>query len=182
MDAIEEAAGLNLPFGWRDVWLALGLVPCGLVILLWALVGPWDYVFISLVPLGILALVAVGFQVGQYHRGGKSRAVRHEWIATGLAALAFAVLILWEKWLALPAMAVRGAAFIIAGGLCLAIAVTNRQRRVGLAPAVALVPFGISLPLCTQQQVALIGGIAVAVAGIVAAGILAGQLRTAKQA
>jgi hypothetical protein len=182
MDVIKEAAGLNLPFGWRDVWLALGLVPCGIVILLWAIVGPWDYIFVSLVPLGLLALVAVGFHVVQYQRAGMSRPLRHESFATGLAALAFALLILWEKRLSLPAMPVRGAAFIIAGVLCLVIAVTNRQRRVNLAAAVALVPFGISLPLCSQQQVALVGGIAVAAAGVVAAGILAGQLRRATQA
>jgi hypothetical protein len=181
VDVIQEAAGLNLPFGWRDVWLALGLVPCGIVIVLWTLLGPWDYIFVSLAPLGLLALVAVSFLVIQYQQAGKSRTLRHESVATALAVLGFALLILWEKWLSLPAMPVRGAAFIIAGVLCLVIAVTNRQRRASLAVTVALVPFGISLPLCSQQQVALIGGIAVAAAGIVVAGILAAQLRTAKQ-
>ena len=182
MDVIEEAAGLNPPFGWRDVWLAAGLVPCGLVIVLWAVAGPWGYIFVSLAPLGILALVAVGFAAVQYQRAGKSRSRRHESIATALTALAFGLLILWEKWFSLPAMPVRGAAFIIAGVLCLGIAATNRQRRVSLAATVALIPFGISLPLCSPQQVALIGGIAVAAAGIVAAGILAAQLRSAEQA
>jgi hypothetical protein len=182
LDVIEQAAGLHSPFGWPDVWLALGLVPCGLVILLWAILGPGDYIFVSLVPLGVLALLAVALQVVRYRRAGPSRSLRHEWLATGLAALAFAVLILWEKWLSLPAVPVRGAAFIIAGIICLAVAAANRQRRVSLAATVALVPFGISLPLCSPQQVALIGGIAVAAAGVVAAGILAGQLQTAKQA
>jgi hypothetical protein len=135
-----------------------------------------------MVPLGLLALVAVGLQMAQYQRVGKSRTLRHEWIAARLAVLAFALLILWEKWLSLPARPVRGAAFIIAGTMCLVIAAANRQRRASLAVTVALVPFGISLPLCSQQQVALIGGIAVAAAGIVAAGILAGQLRRAMQA
>jgi hypothetical protein len=182
LDLMEEAAGLNVPFGWRDVWLALSLVPCGLVILLWAVLGPWQYIVVSLVPLGLLTLVAGGVQVAQYQRGGKSRTVRQEALATGLAALAFALVILWEKRLSLPAMPVRGAAFIIAGVLCLAVAATSRQRRVSLAATVALVPFGVSLPLCTPQQVAVVGGVAVAAAGVVAAGILAGQLRAAKQA
>jgi hypothetical protein len=182
MDVMEQAAGLNVPYGWRDVWLALGLVPCGLVVLLWAAVGPWEYVFVSLVPLGLLAVVAAGIQLIRYPRDGKRRSARHEWVATGLVALAFALLIVWEKWLSLPAMPVRGAAFILAGVLCLVTAVTNRQQRVGLAAAVALVPFGISLPLCSPQQVALVGGVALAVAGVVAAGILAGQLRAARQA
>jgi hypothetical protein len=181
LDVIEEAAGLSLSFGWRDVWLALCLVPCGLVILLWALVGPWDYVFVSLVPLGLLFLVAVVFRMWQYQQDGKARPAKHELLTAGLAALGFALLIVWEKWLSLPAMPVRGAAFIIAGVLCLVMALTDRQRLAGIAAAVALVPFGICLPLCSPQQVAVVGGIAVAVAGAVAVGIMAGQLRAAKQ-
>lgn len=181
MDVIEEAAGLSLLYSWSDVWLSLGLVPCGLVILLWAILGPSDYIAVSLLPLVLFALVAASFQVFRYQKAAKSRALKQEWFTTGLVALGFALVILWEKWLSLPAMPVRGAAFIIAGVMCLVIAATNRQRRVGMAATVALVPFGISLPLCSQQGVALVGGIAVAVAGMVAAGILAGQLRTAKQ-
>lgn len=177
MDVIQEAAGLNLPFGWRDVWLALGLVPCGLVILLWAVLGPPDYLFLSLVPLVLLACLAAAFQVSQYRRAGRSRYQTQEWVVAGVCALAFAVLILWEKVLALPAMPVRGAAFIIAGAMCLLLALSSRQRRAGIAATVALVPYGIALPLCSEQQRALVGGVAVIVAGIVAAAILAVQLR-----
>ena len=68
----------DVNIGWRDVWLALGLVPCGLVILLWAIVGPWEYIFISLVPLGLLALVAVGFQVVQHQRGDQFDLLRRD--------------------------------------------------------------------------------------------------------
>jgi hypothetical protein len=177
LEVIQEAAGLTLPFGWREVWLTSGMVPCGLVILLWALVGPWDYIFISLIPLGLLALVVVGVQASQYRRVGRSRNLTYEWTSCGVAVLAFAVLILWEKWLGLPARTVRGAAFIIAGAMCFVVSLSSRQRRASMAVTVALVPFGIALPLCSQQQVALVGGIAVTVAGIVAAAILAGQLR-----
>ena len=103
--------------------------------------------------------------------------MKKEWISAGIIALAFTLLIVWEKWLRLPAMTVRGAGFIIAGAMCFVLSLSGRQRRVGIAAAVAMVPFGIALPLCSQQQVAVAGGIAVIVSGIVAAGILAGQLR-----
>jgi hypothetical protein len=104
--------------------------------------------------------------------------MRLEWIESGVVTAAFALLILWEKWLKLPAMPVRGAALIILGTMCLVLALVNRQRRVGIAASVALIPFGIAAPLCSQQQVALVGGMAVMVFGAVAAGILAGQLRS----
>src|SRR5918998_1816433 len=28
LDVIQDAAGFALPFGWRDVWLTAGMVPC----------------------------------------------------------------------------------------------------------------------------------------------------------
>jgi hypothetical protein len=131
-----------------------------------------------LVPLLLLALVRVGFQVTQYRRVGGNRKVRLDWLSSGVVAVAFPLLILGEKWRELPAQPVRGAAFLIAGMRCFVISLVSRQRRVGRAASVALVPLGIALPLCSpQQQVALVGGMAVTVAGIVAAGILAGQLR-----
>jgi hypothetical protein len=177
MDVIEEAAGLTLPFGWREVWTALAAAPCGLVILVWAAVGPWDYIFASLLPLGLLGLVAAGFQTSRHRRLGRARALTHEWVATGAVALAFAVLIAWEKWLGLPAKPVRGAALIIAGAMCFVLSLSGRHRRAWMAATAALVPFGIALPLCSPRQVAGAGGIAVIVAGAVAAAIMAGQLR-----
>jgi hypothetical protein len=177
VDVIQEAAGLTLPFGWRDVWLSLGAVPCGLLIVVWAAAGPWDYIFASLLPLGLLAVVAAGFHTSRHRRLGRGRALTNEWVSTGALALAFAVLILWEKWLGLPARPVRGAAFLIAGAMCFLVSLTGRQHRVLLAATAALVPFGLALPLCSDQQVAIVGGVAVIVAGGLAAGILAAQLR-----
>src|SRR5580704_15130148 len=86
VDTIQEAAGLTLPFGWREVWLCLGIVPCGLVITMWAALGPWDYIFVSLAPLILLVLVIVGFQVAQHRRVGGNRNVRLEWISSGVVA------------------------------------------------------------------------------------------------
>jgi hypothetical protein len=102
-------------------------------------------------------------------------------VTNGIVVLAFAVLILWEKWLRLPALPVRGAAFVVAGAMCLVLALTSRQRRVYAAATVALVPFGLALPLCSPQQVAMIGGCAMIAAGVVAAAIMAGQLRAERR-
>jgi hypothetical protein len=171
-----QAPGVRVPFGWPAGLVAVGLGPCGVVILLWAAVGPWDYIFLSLVLAGLLALVAAGMQVLRHRRLGRSRDRTMDWMATGVVALAFAVLILWEKWLGLPARPVRGASLVIAGAMCVVLSLSSRQRRVYLAGAASLVPFGIALPLCSPQQVALVGGGAMVVAGVVATGILAGQL------
>jgi hypothetical protein len=130
-----------------------------------------------LLPISLLALVAAGFQMTRHRRFGRSRDLTNEWISNGAVLLAFVVLIVWEKWLALPARPVRGAAFIIVGAMCFASSLADRRRRVWMAASTALVPFGIALPLCSPRQVAIVGGAAVIAAGVVAAGILAGQLR-----
>jgi hypothetical protein len=40
INTIREAGGLDLPFDWEDVWLALALVPCGLVLSAAGALGP----------------------------------------------------------------------------------------------------------------------------------------------
>jgi hypothetical protein len=176
MEVMQEAAGLGLPFGWRDVWLTLGLVPCGLLILVWGLMG-WDHVIVSTVPALLLALIYVGFQVAQYRREGGSRYLKQEWIASAVTVLAFAGLIAWEKWLGLPSRPVRGAAIIFCGAMLLVLAFSSRQRRVYVAAPIVLIPFGIAVPLCSTEQIPIVGGVTVIAAGLVAAAILALQLR-----
>jgi hypothetical protein len=177
MDVIQEAAGLTFPFGWRDVWLILGMVPCGLIILLWGLAGPTDHAFFSTLPLIVLTLVIVGLQISQYRYSGHGSFLKQQWIEGAVAVLAFAVLILWEKWLGLPYRPVRGAAVFIAGAMLFVMSLSSRHRRAALGSAVALIPFGLVVPLCSQQQIITVGGGAVMLAGIVGAGILAAQLR-----
>ena len=96
----------------------------------------------------------------------------------GIAVVAGTLLLLWQKWLELPAKPVYGAACIATGLVFFGISLVSRRRRVFMAVFVALVPFGIALPLCSgQQSVYVVGGIMEIVVGAVAAGIMAGQLR-----
>jgi hypothetical protein len=177
LDVIQHAAGLELPFGWWEVWQTLGLVPSGAIIVAWAAFGPWDYILVSVLPCILLALVAAGRSVLQYRRhlgGHQERKV--ELIATVIFIVAIACLIVWEGTLGLPKGAVRGAAFFLAGAMCIVLACTSRARRAYFA-GVALIPFALALPLCTTQQIVLVGGFAMMAAGVIAATIMAGQLR-----
>jgi hypothetical protein len=64
------------------------------------------------------------------------------------------------------------------GLICLLLGLTGRQRRACLAGAVALIPYALVAPLCGgQQQAIAIGGLAVMLAGLMAAAIMAWQLR-----
>ena len=35
IEVIKEAAGLELPFGWEDVWLSVYLIPVGVWLAIW---------------------------------------------------------------------------------------------------------------------------------------------------
>ncbi len=177
LDVIQSAAGMELPSGRWEVWQTLALVPCGAIIVAWAAFGPWDYILVSLLPCLLLALVAACRSVMQRRRHSGGRQERKvELIATLLFTVAMAGLITWETTLGLPKGAVRGAAFSLAGVMFIMMGLTSPARRSYFA-GVALIPFGLALPLCTNQQIALVGGFAMMAAGVIAGGIMAGQLR-----
>src|SRR4051794_19276044 len=58
LDAMRQAAGLELPFDWADVGWALALAPAGAALSAWAYFGPAGYHALGLVPLVLLALAA----------------------------------------------------------------------------------------------------------------------------
>src|SRR5262245_4252659 len=146
---MQAAAGLGLPFGWPDVWLALALAPCGALLAAWAGYGPPEYVAWGLAPVLTLIPVAIALQRARLRRG--VAAVRDQRLDTRLVltgAIGMAGLILWERGLGLPHLATRGAALFTAGVLSIPLALSSPARRASVGAAVGLIPFGLALPLC----------------------------------
>jgi len=178
LDTIRHAAGLEPPGDRADVGLALLLVPSGLLLAAWAGFGPSGQAAWGLAPVLLLTAVAVArWARRRTTDDGRRREARFEAVTTAVAGLGLAVLIAWEKWLHLPHLVVRGAALFIAGVACLVVGLTARGQRVALAAAVALIPFGLAAPTLSPAGLAVVGGLLMAVAGLVAAAILALQLR-----
>src|SRR5262245_43025992 len=91
LDTIQHAASLELPFGWSEVWLALTLVPCGLVISGWCAFGDQEYDWLGVVPL---VLVAAGIAVWVFRNrdrflrtASRRREIRFGAIATAVITL-----------------------------------------------------------------------------------------------
>lgn len=177
LDAIQQAAGLAPPFRWADVWLALALAPAGALLAAWASLGPAEYLALGLVPLLLLALVAGARQLGRAEPASR-RESRFGTVGALAVGVALAIYFLWARRFGLVQGAPGAVACFFVGILCLLLALTAPARRVYLAGAVSLTPFGLVAPLCADQQaVAAVGGLAVAAAGLTAAAILAWQLR-----
>ena len=118
-------------------------------------------------PLGSVLLVGIAVWIPIAYR--RRRADRAQ-LALALALPCFLVLLaLQSKW----------NGFLTRFALVAVVLVAPLFARLFRSAAVtaALVPFGVALPLCSPQQVAMAGGSAVVVAGVVGAGILASQLR-----
>jgi hypothetical protein len=178
LEIMQAAAGLGLPFGWPDVWLGLALVPCGAALAAWAALGPPGLPALGLAPLLALAVVAAGRWAVQERRGPPAvRERRFESRMVLAAAVGMAVLVLWQRGLGLPSLPTRGAALFTVGVLAVPLALSSRPRRVYLAAAVGLIPFGLVAPLFPDAGVAVAGGLAAAAAGLTAAAVMALQLR-----
>jgi hypothetical protein len=175
---IQEAAGLVWPFGWVDVWQALALVPAGALLAAWAFFGPADYLVVGLVPLVLLAVVAGIRQLGKSEPATRREKVfsRASTLAVGAGLLIY---FLWARQFGVVRGAPGSVACLFLGIMCLVLALSSPARRVYLAGTASLTPFGLVIPLCHDQQTVIaVGGLAVMVAGLAAAAILAGQLRT----
>ena len=58
LETIKRAAGVGLPFGREDVRAGLWCAGCGILISAWALLGPWEYRLVILIPLSLAVLSA----------------------------------------------------------------------------------------------------------------------------
>jgi hypothetical protein len=184
LETMERAAGLELPFGWGDVALALALVPAGAVLAAWAAWGPDRLLLWALVPV-LLPAAASLWLWRRLRRRQEGVAWRREqafswaWcLFMGAGMLAY---IFWGESRGLPIGTLTGASIYFFGLLCAVLALTGRGRRALLGGALALVPYGMLIPLCGRQEKVILGGCAVMAAGLAAAAIQAGQLVLARR-
>jgi hypothetical protein len=181
LDTLHHAAGLELPFGWAEVRLCLALVPCGLVISLWSAFGPSEYDWLGVAPL-VLVVVATAFWAFRNRAQflgtpARRRENRFEAISAVVVTVGMASLVAWEKKLGLSHAVVQGAGLFVLGLMLLPLALSSRARRSGLGASLALMPYGLVLPLCTRSQAGVVGGLAVIAAGLAASAMMAYQLR-----
>ena len=146
LDVMEQAADLRLPFDWLDVWFAVAMVPCGVVLSAWAAFGPPGYSGWGLTPLIALVLVAAARWTAKQRRDrvrGRERSLEIQFL---VGAAAMTILILWERWLGLSSSVVRGSRAVSLGMMCVPVALSARSRRRASVSAVAG-PLRISAPL-----------------------------------
>src|SRR5882724_7698341 len=139
---LRGAAGLELPFGWEDVWLGLAMVPAGAFLAAWGAIGPSRYLRLGIVPILLVAAGLAGLRYRYRQATGRSPLRRREYTfglataaAVGFLAWAF---MRWEQGLGVPLPLVGAAAVFFAGVICIVLALSDPGRRSGWAAAVVL--------------------------------------------
>lgn len=206
LEVMQEAAGLELPFGWEDVWLyAVGAPAFGIWIVLWALLLPGGEAM-NLLKMGLAsvpALPAIGIYVFlryKYRRGSGRSAIRRREYSSELIGMAIIALFVTPYGVFLLLMGCPkpfffGMMWFFLGIMVGILAFSSRGRLYNLGGALGLMVCGIVIPLCsvkrsgtwrvrvlhvnagsTVDSFLISIGIVCIVGGLISAGIMAYQL------
>lgn len=186
LDVIRQAAGVDLPFNGRDVWL-MTAVGCttGAAIALMGWCVPVRYNWVVVLPAAVMIAVWLGLAQSIRRRRATEPA---RWREMRYGLLSFFVFVpivvgfmIWEVILGMPRATV-GASALFFLGLGLAwVGVTGRTRRSYIGGGLPLIVFGLSIPFCDPQQVRVGAGLMVIAGGLATAAIQVWQLRSQRR-
>jgi hypothetical protein len=189
VETIQQAAGLELPFGKADVYVNLALIPAGALMAVWgAMTGP-RLMLVGLLPLA-LALLPGAYLRYQYRRStgrspGRRREYSFNFVLGGVLLAGASGFAWWAGHHHFSSMAVAIAAVFFTGLFVTALGLLDRMRRYQLGPGLPLIAFGLALPLLEPYKAAnyhatmIAGGVTVALAGLLTAAIMHAQLNAA---
>ncbi len=206
LEVMQEAAGLELPFGWEDVWLyAVGAPVMGIWMILWTLLLPggetMNLLKMALGAVPALPCIAIYILLRYKYRRASGRSpIRRREYSSELIAMVIIILfltpyMLFLMWMGCPKPFLFGMMWFFLGIMVGILAFSSRGRLYNLGGALGLMVCGVVIPLCSVQRhgswsvrvlhisksntadAFLISiGIALIVGGLISAGIMAYQL------
>ncbi len=85
IEVIKNAAGLELPYNWEDVWLNVYLIPVGVWLVIWSIL-PYELSRVwRILPVALLAPIFVALRIKYRRRSGRSPARRRQYSGALLA-------------------------------------------------------------------------------------------------
>ena len=206
LEVMQEAAGLELPFGWEDVWLyAVGAPAYGIWVILWALLLPGGEAMnlLKMTLASVPAPACIGIYVFlryKYRRGSGRSAIRRREYSSELIGMAIVTLFLIPYGVFLLLMGCPkpfffGMMWFFLGIMVGRPAFSSRGRLYNLGGAIGMMVCGVVIPLCsvkrsgswrvlvlhidpdnTADSFLISIGIVCIVGGLISAGIMAYQL------
>jgi len=151
IEVIKEAAGLELPFGWEDVWLSVYLIPVGVWLAIWRFL-PFQLSRIwRILPVTVIFIVYVFLRI-KYRRSTGRSVVRRRGYSGGLLALPIMVLcgggyIVWVVRSGRDFVFAVGGMWFFMGLMLLLFAFVERGRLFYLGYAIPIILCGTAITI-----------------------------------
>jgi len=181
IEIIKEAAGLDLPFGWEDVWLNVYLVPVGVWLTIWGLLPYQLSRLWRVLPVAVLGIVFVVLRIKYRRSTGRSPVRRRGYSFVlfltpilGLCAFGYLVWVIRSGHDFLFAV---GGMWFVAGLILLIFALAQSRRLFNLGWAIPMILCGIAITIWPVLNVLEMNvGVVLIIAGSATAAIQAYQL------
>jgi hypothetical protein len=179
---IKEAAGLELPFGWEDVWLSIYLIPVGVWLAIWGFLPYQLSRLWRVLPVAVLGIVFVVLRI-KYRRSTGRSPVRRRLYSIALLACpilglcAFGYLV-WVIRSGHDFVFAVGGMWFVAGLMLLIFAFAQPGRLFNLGWAIPMILCGITITIWPVLNVLEMNvGVVLIIAGSATAAIQAYQLK-----
>ena len=179
---IKEAAGLELPFGWEDVWINLYLIPVGVWLAIWSFLPLQLSRLWRVLPVSILAIVYVFLRIKYRRSAGRSPIRRRGYSVVlfltpilGLCAFGYLVWVIRSGHDFVFAV---GGMWFVAGLILLIFAFAQPGQLFNLGWAIPMILCGITITIWPVLNVLSTNvGVVLIIAGSATAVIQAYQLK-----
>ena len=182
IEIIKEAAGLELPFGWEDVWLSVYLIPVGVWLAIWRFL-PFQLSRIwRIIPVSVIFIVFVLLRI-KYRRSTGRSPVRRRAYSGGLLAIPILGLcgfgyLVWVIRSGRDFVFAIGGMWFFVGLMLLIFAFAERGRLFYLGWAIPIILCGIAITIWPELNMLEMNvGIVLATASSATAAIQAYQLK-----
>ena len=148
IEIIKEAAGLELPFGWEDVWLSIYLIPVGVWLAIWKFLPFQLSRLWRVIPVTVIFIVYVLLRI-KYRRSTGRSPVRRRGYSVGLfltpvLGLCAGGYIVWVIRSGRDFVSAVGGMCFFMGLMLLIFAFAERGRLFYLGWAIPVILFGIA--------------------------------------
>jgi len=157
IEIIKEAAGLELPFGWEDVWINLYLIPVGIWLAIWSFL-PFQLSRIwRILPVAILVPIFVLLRIKYRRTTGRPPMRRRGYsvvlfLTPVLGLCAFGYLV-WVIRSGRDFVFAVGGMWFFMGIMLLIFAFAERGRLFYLGWAIPIILFGISITIWPELNI-----------------------------
>ena len=182
IEIIKEASGLELPFGWEDVWLSIYLIPVGVWLAIWRFL-PFQLLRLwRVLPVAVLGIVYVFLRIKYRRSTGRSPMRRRGYsvvlFLTPLCGLCAGGYFVWVVRSGRDFVSAVGGMWFFMGLMLLIFAFAERGRLFYLGWAIPAILFGITTTIWPGLNILETNvGIVLIAAGSATATIQAYQLK-----